>query len=482
LTKYIEARRPILYLVYFDAPGLKEVFQDTATDLDLRHVSWYTRVRTSAPSFSQVSLSAFLQAFESGAPEPSLVVLEDVQQDLEDPLVVAQLKAIASQGVYSDAPTLSNPIIIVAPTLVVPAPLEHLITVVQVPPPTPEDIKGQLQAFAEENDARIGDEVLRDLVESLRGLHQVEIKQILNLVFVETHFGPKAGEVVLREKQQVVTKSGMLEFVSYGPDDTRLGGLGKLQAWLKDKAYIFQHLDEATKASVAVPRGYLLVGMPGCGKSLAAKKTAAEFRLPLLRLDVGKLLGSYVGQSEENMRRALQLAEAVSPCVLWIDEIEKAFAGLNSPSDQTTRRLFGYLLTWMQERKRPVFMVATANAINDLPPEFLRRGRFDELFSVDLPTAAEQAEILRVHLEKRKKPVQGLDLLALSKLKQGFSGADLEAIVETAIERAFRSQSALTTDLLRSVVSDTRPMGEAMGEQLKEYRDLVKKFNIKNAT
>ncbi|OTP76139.1 AAA family ATPase [Caballeronia sordidicola] len=220
-----------------------------------------------------------------------------------------------------------------------------------------------------------------------------------------------------------------------------VGGLSKLKACLKQKATVLAKLNEAREFGVEMPKGIMIVGMPGCGKSPTAKATAALFKLPLLRLDVGSLMGKYVGESENSMRRALRLADAVSPCVLWIDELEKAFVGMGSSGSgsgsEVTSRLFGYSLTWMQERISPVFVLATANDISGLPPELMRKGRFDEIFYVDFPNRRERAEIFEVHLKRRIKLSDLIDSNQLADKTEGFSGADIEAVVNEAIGPAF---------------------------------------------
>lgn len=251
----------------------------------------------------------------------------------------------------------------------------------------------------------------------------------------------------------------MLELITVKETKEQIGGLSVLKEWLSDKAVIFENLDRAIKFGVQEPKGVMIVGMPGCGKSLTAKVCARMFELPLVRLDVGRLMGKFVGESENNMRNALKLAEAISPCVMWIDEIEKAFSGIgsNSGGGEVTTRLFGQLLTWMQEKEGTVFIVATANNISALPPEFMRKGRFDEVFLVDLPTEAERRMILDIHLRKRRKWHKRLDIASLAKETEGFCGADLESVINRAIEKAFiAGASGLTKDGILDIIKDTQ--------------------------
>ena len=221
----------------------------------------------------------------------------------------------------------------------------------------------------------------------------------------------------------------------------------------------------------------MIAGVPGCGKSLCAKVTAQMFDVPLLRLDMGKIMGKYVGESEENMRKAIALAEAIAPCILWIDELEKAFAGVNGSGNEVTVRLFGTFLTWMQEKTSSSFVVATANDITKLPPELMRKGRFDEIFYVGLPKAEERRKIFEIHIRKRRKQdLQSIDLAKLSSLTEGYSGADVEGVVIDAVENAFIDGcDELTTEYIETAIKNTHSLSEIMKESLtnlsKEYEN-----------
>ena len=292
---------------------------------------------------------------------------------------------------------------------------------------------------------------------------------------------------MLAEKEQIIKKSGILEMVPVQEKLDDIGGLAKLKSWLQQKSTVLANLPEARAFGVDAPKGIMIVGMPGCGKSLTAKAAAKLFGLPLLRLDVGSLMGKYVGESEGNMRRALKQADAVSPCVLWIDELEKAFVGINSSSgnagSEVASRLFGYFLTWMQEKTSPVFVLATANDISALPPELLRKGRFDEIFYVDFPNETERVAIFDVHLERRKKTSNKIDRKILAAKTDGFSGADIESVVKEAIEKSFVDGKAqLNTDRLLEVIKETQPLSVVMKDKVKEYKDKFNQTKIKPAS
>lgn len=264
-----------------------------------------------------------------------------------------------------------------------------------------------------------------------------------------------------------------------------IGGLDNLKKWLKRKAHVFKDLNNALEYGVDIPKGVLIVGLPGCGKSLNAKATAKLFGVPLLRLDMGRLLGKYVGESESNMRKAIKLAEAISPCVLWIDELEKAFAGIgNGGNAEVATRLFGYFLTWMQEKNSPTFVVATANDISNLPTELLRKGRFDEIFYVDLPDTAERKKIFEIHLSKRRKAdVASIDFDELSRKTEGFSGADIEGIVKESIETAFvLGKGQVTTKDIIASIENTTSLSVLFKDKIKALSEVYKNNHFKSAS
>lgn len=237
---------------------------------------------------------------------------------------------------------------------------------------------------------------------------------------------------------------------------------------------------------VTMPKGVLIAGVPGCGKSLSAKAAGSLFEVPLLRLDMGRLMGKYLGESEKNMREAIQLAEAISPCVLWVDELEKAFAGISSRGGgaEVATRLFGTFLTWMQEKTSAAFVVATANDIMKLPPELLRKGRFDEIFYVSLPNKEERRKIFEIHLNKRRKQdIDKIDMDVLVSQTEGYSGADIEGIVSESIENVFvRGEKVLTTGDISSSICSTHSLSEIMKEQIEGMAKMYEDRKFKKAS
>jgi SpoVK/Ycf46/Vps4 family AAA+-type ATPase len=244
-----------------------------------------------------------------------------------------------------------------------------------------------------------------------------------------------------------------------------------LKAWLAKRTLFITSPEKAGQFGLSFPKGLLLVGVPGCGKSLCAKAVAMEWKLPLLKLDTSRLYNKYIGESEKNFRRAMDAAERLAPCVLFIDELEKAFAGGGSEDGGVSQRVLGTFLAWMQERKADVFTVATANDVTRLPPEFLRKGRFDEVFFVDLPDAEARKAILAVHLKKRSQDVAAFDLDALVAVTDGFSGAEIEQAVVAALYTAFAGNRTLTSDLLLAEIASTQPLSRTMAERVDAIRE-----------
>ncbi len=490
LASYVEALYPIIYINHFDFKVIDDIIASIAGDRKifeynngLGSVDFKTKSAMSA--MQECGLTQFLNDVkDEGYEQNTLIVLKDVHNQLDDSAVISLLKYIAERNLYNDEYSAS--IFIVSSKLHIPEELEDLITVFEIPLPDDSEIRNIILEFAQDLDIDIAEDVLNEITISFKGLNEFQIKQILNLAYQEggcLDFDDK--QLIFREKEQLVKKAGLLEMILVREDINDIGGLENLKDWLGKKERIFNQLDKAIKFGVDIPKGMMIVGMPGCGKSLAAKATAKLFKVPLVRLDVGRLLGKYIGESEENMRRALKLAEAISPCVLWIDELEKAFSGIGSTgggSDVTTR-LFGQFLTWMQEKENTVFIVATANDISRIPPEFLRKGRFDELFYVDFPNNEERKKIIEIHLKKRGKWNRDLDIISVVKDTDGYSGADLEAIVKDAVESCFvEGRKQMTTDDLKKAQKSIKSISSTLSTRIKQIKEAVKDMDLKPAS
>lgn len=386
-----------------------------------------------------------------------IFLLKNIARELDDPQVQSYLQLFAEKyesGLIADR-LMTIVIVSPVPSQSLPAEIESLVSVVEILPPSQEDIYGYVSKFPVTKalaTQRRRDILLNDICRNLQGLQLYDVRQILRLAIARTGgvLSAKTRQLVLEEKKKVVRKSGIIEVVDTDVCFDDIGGLDNLRAELQRKSTIYHHLREAIESRIALPKGILIIGMPGCGKSMIAKAVAEKFGVSLLRLDISRLMGQYVGQSETNLRRALATAEAAHPCVLWIDEIEKAFAGSGGGSggggeDMLVMRLMGHFLTWMQERKTPVYIVATANDV--MRPEFMRKGRFDEVYFVNFPTANERADILEKKLRRFAdsaafdiSAIQGKALEIVRPMEGrygGFSGAEIESIVNTVFERKF---------------------------------------------
>ena len=484
LANYVEALHPVIYIKNFDF----KVIDDAISRIDpnvkcveFNNALGLINFKTKAP-MEECDLEAFLRlVIDEGYDQQTFIILKDIHSELKNPKIIALLKRIAEKALYDE--DYYATIFIISEVTVIPPELEDYITVFDIPLPTTSEILNIIHGFIKDMDISVKEDVVDEIALSLKGLNEFQIKQILNLAYQDGGRIDKDDKsLILQEKEQFIKKSGMLEIINFSENINDIGGLENLKKWLSRKAKIFANLDKAIKFGVDVPKGIMIVGMPGCGKSLTAKATASLFEIPLVRLDIGRLLGKYVGESEENMRKALKLSEAISPCVLWIDEIEKAFSGIGAGNDVTTR-LFGQFLTWMQEKENTVFIVATANDISKMPPEFLRKGRFDELFFVDLPNEEERSKIFEILLKKRKKWNRKIDIPQLAKKTDGYNGADLEAVVKDTIEKAFiNGEDTIYTDDLFASIADTKSISQTLKDKMNDIRKSVEKIDIKSAS
>ncbi len=409
------------------------------------------------------------------------LVIKDAHLYIENPRVISLLKTIAlniSNG-------LDSVIVIVSSVLKFPKELEKFITIIEMEYPNQEEIKVQIKKFAEEQEAEITEDLLEDMSMAFKGLTEFEIENLLAAALAKDGMFTRSDlKLIFDQKQQMIKKSGILEMIPVKERPEDIGGLENMKTWLERKAKVFKSLNKAVEFGVNMPKGVLIAGVPGCGKSLCAKVTSQMFDVPLLRLDMGKIMGKYVGESEENMRKAIGLAEAVSPCVLWIDELEKAFAGVNGTGNEVTVRLFGTFLTWMQEKTSSTFVVATANDISKLPPELMRKGRFDEIFYVGLPNQEERRKIFEIHIRKRRnQDIGSIDIGSLVSQTDGYSGADVEGVVIDAVENAFVDGSdILTTEHINAAIKNTHSLSEIMKDSLDKLSKEYESRHFKSAS
>ncbi|MCM8768417.1 MAG: AAA family ATPase [Candidatus Omnitrophica bacterium] len=408
---------------------------------------------------------------------PIVFLFKDLHPYLSDPAVVRKLRDLV-ENLKSTYQTL----ILVSPVASVPLELEKDIAIVDFDLPDRPEISQLLdniiKAVSERKEVRISlnAEIRERLIDAAQGLTYNEAENAFARAVVEDNaLDERDIELVLKEKKQVIRKSGILDYFPTEETLETVGGLDNLKEWLRKRRQAFTQ--EAREFGLPEPRGILLVGVQGCGKSLTAKAVASFWKLPLLRFDVGRVFASTVGSSEENMRRAIKTAESIAPVILWIDEIEKSLSGSQSSSFSdagTSARVFGTFVTWLQEKTRPVFVIATANNIHQLPPELLRKGRFDEIFFVDLPDFQERQAIFAIHLKKRKRDPKDFDLVALAEASDGFSGAEIEQAITSALFDVFVANQVLTTEDIKKSLRATVPLSQTMREEISSFREWAK--------
>ena len=412
--------------------------------------------------------------------EPALFLFKDFHPYLDErknsqtaSLLIRMIRDLVPQ-LKSTAKTL----LWLSPVQFIPAELEKDVTLVDMPLPTEAEYREILDAMIAqvENKPRVLidlDDDAKDLItKACQGLTRSEAENALAKALV-SHEGLTREDVraILSEKEQIIRKSGILEYTAAVENFGNVGGLGNLKSWLRQRNQAFSQ--KARDFGLPNPRGVMLVGVPGCGKSLCAKAVAAEWEKPLLKFDLGRVFGSLVGESEERMRKALDVAEGVAPAVLWIDELEKGLSGLGGGGGDggVATRVFGNLLTWMEEKTKPVFVVATANDITRLPPELLRKGRIDEVFFVDLPTLRERADILMIHLSRRQRDPSEFNIRAIAGATNDFSGSELEEVVVSGLHLAFQSEErALKTDHLLQAARDIVPLSRSRRADIQALR------------
>ncbi len=478
LEVLFRAKYPILTIVSWEEARVEETVRGVAEGLRRKFYSWSLTQGFKPPmpddgragGGTKISpeLEALARVYEAN--EASVFLLKDFHPYMRDPRVVRLLRDIAGR-----LRGRSQTLVLMGPTLNLPTELEKDVTVVDFPLPGPDEIGSLLDRASDAVRGTPGVDVEMEpafreaLIKSAQGLTRDEVESVFARSLVE-----RKGfhlSTVLREKQGIIRKSGLLEYYPAADKMEDVGGMDALKSWLDRRGKNFT--DEARAYGLPAPKGVLLLGVQGCGKSLIAKAIAAQWRLPMLKLDVGRIFGSLVGQSEENIRKAINTSESVAPCVLWADELEKGFAGANSSgvSDGgTTARVFATFLTWMQEKTSPVFLIATANDVSALPPEMLRKGRFDEIFFVDLPKAEERAAIFRIHLAKRKRDPALFDLPELASLAEGFSGAEIEGAVVSAMATAFAEGREVTMADLADETKNAVPLSRTMSEDIAALR------------
>jgi SpoVK/Ycf46/Vps4 family AAA+-type ATPase len=472
----IRARYPLIYLVSWEEARVEEMLARVAAKQGKRAFFWTSTGGLGEPGqprdASLIDPKAALE-FISGFSESSLFVLKDFHPHMREPGIVRRLRDLVA-----GLKTTRKTVILLAPELVIPVELEKDMTVLDYDLPGPEELRGMLEQVvaASGSGAKFPVELkpgdLERLVQAVQGLTLSEAENaIARAVVTNGKLSIEAVDVILKEIKQIIRKSRLLEYFEAREEFAAIGGLDLLKTWLNKRSRAFSQ--KARQFGLPQPKGVLLLGVQGCGKSMVCKAISGLWKLPLLRLDMGAIFGGIVGQSEENMRRAIKTADAVAPCVLWLDEIEKGLAGSKS-SDRsdagTTARVFSTFLTWLQERNKPVFVAATANDISQLPPELMRKGRLDEIFFVDLPKLSERRAIFAIHLSQRRRDPAGFDTEALARQADGFSGAEIEQAVVEALSEAFVLNRDLVPADIQKALQDTVPLSQTMRDEIDRLR------------
>ncbi|NEO26853.1 MAG: AAA family ATPase, partial [Kamptonema sp. SIO4C4] len=398
---------------------------------------------------------------------PGIFLLRDFHRFLEDIAIARKLKNLART-----LKAQPKNIVVVSTEVTIPEDLTEVFTVVDFPLPTAAEIRAEVERLVSSTGQNLGEKLLNELVRSAQGLSLERIRRVLTRAIAgHGKLEPDDVELVLAEKRQSIRQTQILDFYPATEQISDIGGLDNLKDWLLRRGGAFS--ERARTYGLPHPRGLLLVGIQGTGKSLTAKAIAHHWHLPLLRLDVGRLFGGLVGESESRTRQTINLAEALSPCVLWIDEIDKAFAGFDGKGDSgTTSRVFGTFITWLAEKNSPVFVVATANNIQALPPEMLRKGRFDEIFFVGLPSQEEREAIFTVHLNRlRPHNLNSYDLKRLAYETPDFSGAEIEQAIIEAMHIGFSQNRDFTTEDILEAASQLVPLARTAQDQIKVMQD-----------
>jgi AAA+ superfamily predicted ATPase len=482
----VRARYPIIYVISWEEERVERCLKEIAEKRDKRLFTWTITQgivkagneapRAKAGSGKTADPLAALDAVIDQM-DPAIFLFKDFHPftacERANISVIRRLRDVA-QHIRDTYKT----IVIVAPFMQLAPELAKDVTVLEFGLPRGSDFSELLDRIIEDVKEKpqiridLDGSARERLLQAARGLTLKEAENVFAKTLVmDGKLDAEDIGVVFSEKQQIIRKSGLLEYYESQEELSNVAGLENLKQWLVKRTIAFTN--RAAKFGLPSPRGALLLGVQGCGKSLCAKAVASLWKLPLLRFDLGRMFSSLVGSSEENIRRAIQTAESVAPAILWIDEIDKALSGSQGSGGSdggTASRVFGTLLTWLSEKTAPVFVIATANDISSLPPELLRKGRLDEIFFVDLPSAEERADIFRIHLQKRGRNAAKFELSDLARASDGFSGAEIEEAIISALFDAFSRQVDVTTEIIRSALAETVPLSKTMSEEINRLR------------
>lgn len=482
ISVLIQSRCPLIYLTSHEE---ERVVQNLGTLVESLKKKCYTWSVTTGlvelmPEEDEINdIGSFNDPMEilnhiNNSTDNAVYILKDFHFYLDDFTIIRKLRDL-----FQNLKVTYKNIIFLSPTLTLPTELNKEITVVDIPLPDSKDflkLLNEMRGNLAPEMVDIEEKDMNTLARASHGLTLAEAENVLSkLIVSEKKLSKKGLPYILNEKRQIVRKSGILEFYPTNNRLNDLGGFSDLKKWLEERGQAL-FSTRAKKYGLPEPKGILLLGPPGTGKSLTAKIVSNYWQLPLLKLDFGKIFSGLVGSSEENMREALKTAEGLSPSILWVDEIEKGLAGGKTANSDggTAARVFASFLTWMQEKKSTVFVIATANDITKLPPELLRKGRFDEIFFLDLPNDKEKEEIFSIHLGKKNRDPKNFNISQFSKLAKDFTGAEIEQVIIDAMFSAFRLQKEVSDAEILQSISQCVPLSKTYNKELNELREWAK--------
>ena len=484
LALFLKARYPIIYINTIEEDRVEYIIRkNIKTNLNRSIYSWdFVDGYTNNPNNQGFAKRNPLQALELierlNAETPALFLLKDFNRFLTDLSISRKLRNISR--ILKLQP---KTIIIIGSELNIPKELQELITVLEFQLPLEDEINQELTRLINSLNLQITPELFKNLTQACQGLSLERIRRVLSkIIATYKTIDDNSIAVLLSEKKQIISQTDILEYCSVNEQIANLGGLNNLKDWLNKRKTAFSL--QASKYGLPTPRGLLLIGIQGTGKSLTAKAIANDWQLPLLKLDVGKLFGGIVGESESRLRQMINVAETISPCILWIDEIDKAFTNTDSKGDSgTSNRVLATFISWLSEKTKPVFVISTANNIDLLPLEILRKGRFDEIFFLDLPKKEEREEIFKIHLQEfRPNSWTSFDYAKLSQLSESFSGAEIRQSIIEGMYLAFYENREFTTDDICLALKELIPLANLESNQMIKLQNWASSGQIRLAS
>ena len=484
LTLLLKARYPIIYINTIEEDRVEYIIRKyIKTSLNRSIYSWdFIDGYTNNPNNEGFAKRNPVQALELverlTAQTPALFLLKDFNRFLTDVSISRKLKNISR--ILKLQP---KTIIIIGSEFNIPKELSDLITILQFQLPVESEINYELKRLIESLNIQIDPQILESLTRACQGLSLERIRRVLSkIIATYKTIDENSIKLLLNEKKQIISQTEILEYWSVDDTISKIGGVDNLKNWLKKRKTSFGI--QASNYGLPTPRGLLLVGVQGTGKSLTAKAIANEWKLPLLRLDIGKLFGGIVGESESRLRQMIQVAETISPCILWIDEIDKAFSNNNNTGDSgTSNRVLATFISWLSEKTKPVFVVATANNVDLLPLEIIRKGRFDEIFFLDLPQKQEREQIFKIHIQEfRPNRWELFDYSKLAQLSEAFSGAEIRQSIIEAMYHAFYEKREFTTEDICLSLTQLIPLSKLENNQTLKLKNWAVSGRIRLAS